>query len=866
LFCFSTCDSHAQIIPTNCEQHWLTCRSVVVGYGTTKRFKLYSQLDNTGFVPEYDQAELGESQLRMNGKSLIISLLETRSARLKLNVFKEARAEIWKIFRLVYVDGQLMPYAVCIQCMKPVAYSKKTTGSLHKHACASAINKLWSKSVNRKRKGADMMEGPPCSSFTFADSGSQSMSSGSLAALSAFGLPSVSETIGKVGLFNSSMHNIHQAIDGISGMSSLSNLQKLTSIETKNSTATGHESGSVPLGGQSDSALNMLSHLSTIMSGQTPVDRSVARQLEILNQQFTQNSSNGLNPLMIAAAVAAASSAAAISDQSKFSDSEADNKESSDKSSRMFDLMVRCLSPLNQCTLDALNNTFQCSTSVVQMQAALQSSYSLAVEQVKRSLSTAQNLFIVLDFWNGCSATERYVSIWAVYESNEIEAKKYRQILSTLRLNTRWTGDQIRCLVEDSVAKFVDSNRNKFYVLENCPPAIRSLMGTRQSTRWLDEDTWIECTAHQLQTLLNSILSDSTSPLMQTLDNLSAIVSLVTPLPDEPWIRLLITSDWQNDWRLFQRLLRVLVDEWALVQSLVKSTLQSDQKECEEVFLIAFEDIQTFAVFMDKLKHEFDVSCQSSGVFGVIRFRKLIRRLVQDLLGGNSKTLRKMREHIEQLLSNDSLLQQPLHIAAHCLRPESKDMSSLTNEQRATAQQWLNRQFNLLKPEVKEESSNGKDFSIFNMLYGKLNKTNETEEEKSQKSQPEIKKEPISSISKRKMHTQTTRHVKSRSTESRVSGSLHHNLDELQMFLDGDFSQEAIRDHKFWQNSDRAKQFPNLAKIAASLAAIESTPHCCCISNRGASFATNRLAIADSQNCDQMLFLHTYFVCGAGSK
>lgn len=37
--------------------------------------------------------------------------------------------------------------------LKIVAYCKKTTGSLHKHPCASDVQKFWSKSLKRRKKG-----------------------------------------------------------------------------------------------------------------------------------------------------------------------------------------------------------------------------------------------------------------------------------------------------------------------------------------------------------------------------------------------------------------------------------------------------------------------------------------------------------------------------------------------------------------------------------------------------------------------------------------------------------------------------------------------------------------------------------------
>lgn len=54
----------------------------------------------------------------MDDKALITSLLNQQSTRVQLVEFKEARAEIWKIFRLCYLDGKPMPYAVCIKCLK----------------------------------------------------------------------------------------------------------------------------------------------------------------------------------------------------------------------------------------------------------------------------------------------------------------------------------------------------------------------------------------------------------------------------------------------------------------------------------------------------------------------------------------------------------------------------------------------------------------------------------------------------------------------------------------------------------------------------------------------------------------------------
>lgn len=39
--------------------------------------------------------------------------------------------------------------------LKPVAYCKKTTGSLHKHPCANSVTKFWSKSLKRKKKGEE---------------------------------------------------------------------------------------------------------------------------------------------------------------------------------------------------------------------------------------------------------------------------------------------------------------------------------------------------------------------------------------------------------------------------------------------------------------------------------------------------------------------------------------------------------------------------------------------------------------------------------------------------------------------------------------------------------------------------------------
>lgn len=52
----------------------------------------------------------------MDDKALISNLLVQGSDRVQLVVFKEARAEIWKIFRLVYLDNKPMPYAVCVKC------------------------------------------------------------------------------------------------------------------------------------------------------------------------------------------------------------------------------------------------------------------------------------------------------------------------------------------------------------------------------------------------------------------------------------------------------------------------------------------------------------------------------------------------------------------------------------------------------------------------------------------------------------------------------------------------------------------------------------------------------------------------------
>ena len=53
---------------------------------------------------------------KMDDKALISNLLVQGSDRVQLVVFKEARAEIWKIFRLVYLDNKPMPYAVCVKC------------------------------------------------------------------------------------------------------------------------------------------------------------------------------------------------------------------------------------------------------------------------------------------------------------------------------------------------------------------------------------------------------------------------------------------------------------------------------------------------------------------------------------------------------------------------------------------------------------------------------------------------------------------------------------------------------------------------------------------------------------------------------
>ena len=75
-----------------------------------------------------------------NEKALIIQLLRQNSSRIYLTEFKQARAEIWKHFRLVFIDHRRVPFVVCINCMKPVAYSKKTTGSLHKHPCAIQVS------------------------------------------------------------------------------------------------------------------------------------------------------------------------------------------------------------------------------------------------------------------------------------------------------------------------------------------------------------------------------------------------------------------------------------------------------------------------------------------------------------------------------------------------------------------------------------------------------------------------------------------------------------------------------------------------------------------------------------------------------
>ena len=77
----------------------------------------------------------------MDDKALISNLLVQGSDRVQLVVFKEARAEIWKIFRLVYLDNKPMPYAVCVKCLKPVAYCKKTTGSLHKVSSRKILKK-----------------------------------------------------------------------------------------------------------------------------------------------------------------------------------------------------------------------------------------------------------------------------------------------------------------------------------------------------------------------------------------------------------------------------------------------------------------------------------------------------------------------------------------------------------------------------------------------------------------------------------------------------------------------------------------------------------------------------------------------------
>lgn len=796
-------------------------------------FKAYSpDSDDGGFVPDYDQSELGESQLRMSGKSLIISLLEQRSPRIKLNVFKEARAEIWKIFRLVYVDGQLMPYAVCIQCMKPVAYSKKTTGSLHKHACASAINKLWSKSLGRKRKASSDLLG---SSFTFDDSQlnptslglsfGQNQSLNALGSFDAIGCPTMmtqptgSQLNGLKGEYlNSSMQSINQAINGIKAMSSLSNLQKLTNPDMKDTSGGSDEASTSHSDVHSDTTLHLLSSMSS--------HPSAVGQLEALRNQLTQNVTTGavVNPLVVAAAVAAATSAAALSDPNKFGACEPTTPEASEKHSNLFDLIVRCLLPLDQFTLDTLNTSLRTRASLLQMQIMLRSSYSLAVDQVKRSLSQALNLYFVLDFWSGPTMTERFLSIWAIYHNRSNRSKQCRQLLCTRRLNFRWKADQLQSLVDSLLAKFVDSAQHKLYLLENCPAELRAVMIPKQEADWRQQDTWIECSAHQLQHLFDSIVNhDVAHPLMQTLNDLGLLVSFEQPLPDEHWIRLLVSSDWRQDWRLFQRLLRVLVDEWAEVCRFV------ELRSSDQVLSIAFEDLQTIAVFFDKIKHEFDVSSRSSGVFGVIRLRKQIQRLADDLLSGHSATLQKLHRTISERLRNEMMLQhlqQPLHVAAHCLRPDSKQMGSFTNEQRVLAQQWLNRQLRY----VADLPASGSDSS-----------TSEGDEDSSD--------------------------MNSKSSEECIKKESVDSLDELQVYLDTDFSQESIRDQRFWTESRRSHRFPTLRKVAATLAAIDCTPHCCCITNRGADFVAKRLGLSvNHENFDQLLFLHSYFVFGEGCK
>ncbi|RWS22137.1 hypothetical protein B4U80_11697 [Leptotrombidium deliense] len=76
----------------------------------------------------------------IDDKTMISSLIREGSDRIRLIEFKDARADIWQFFRLVQLDGQTLPYAVCVRCMKPVSYkAREGTGGLHRHPCSKAL-------------------------------------------------------------------------------------------------------------------------------------------------------------------------------------------------------------------------------------------------------------------------------------------------------------------------------------------------------------------------------------------------------------------------------------------------------------------------------------------------------------------------------------------------------------------------------------------------------------------------------------------------------------------------------------------------------------------------------------------------------
>ena len=775
----------------------------------------------------------------MSGKSLISSLLEQGSNRVKLAVFKEARAEIWQIFRLVYVDGRPMPFAVCIRCMKPVAYSKKTTGSLHKHACASTVNKLWSKSLTRKRKNEEanggimgLQSSPAMSSLggvgvagNARDSGSGSAStsasgpspgefsnngqfSSSMAALGSFGLSGSNDfmnssemnnggggggAVHSNSMFQSTMNNLNNLGNGFSsmnGMSSLSNLQQLGALgdsttTTKSQDAMGSmsEDGNTQLDLGSllssalpnaasallngDSTLNLLSGLNNMLStnnhnhfNKDSSSLQVNSTLSHIGQNIATAASlqsQGIEPLVVAAAVAAATSAASATNPSKFGLIDLPDGHMVEKLDKLLRLFTGCLLPVDQSQLDLFNaELVGPHSTLIQVQILLQSTYTLALHDVRQSLkSIGLGCHYVLDFWSGFEPLDSFVTVWISYSqgscapssassSSSLSSSTRRQILFTYRLNTNCDANRLQSIVDKVLPNFVHNSKSpRVFVLENCPDLLRQQFAERETKQLpSDGDVWIECNAHQVQTVVSAFTSDPEGTLANTLRKAVAAAALKRSSA-HAWIQQLKCTSWLHDWRQLQRLLKTLVDEWEQFQQLLRWYDEEQMKEKQNDSINcnifddnggapSFQDFQTLSNLMNQLVSSFDRFNQSTGVFGVCRFRSKLQQLLMDHLSGCSPYLQQVYDQMTSVLEQSdvdkpsTLFSHNLYTVARMLQPEGKNLNSFTTQQQSVARELLQIQCQAERDNrISKKTALGTlnkevEGSKFEMLYAKM--------------------------------------------------------------------------------------------------------------------------------------------------